>query len=135
MTALTKYIPNKEAINRAIQEVTQSDKDRMVRRGKFFLAADDIERYGSLRRPIFQHWGHNITVAAEEYTIARDGYWCYATHVCFELIPDTTEPEDWPEYQRTPTGWEPVAEKSLLVVKPSIDLLKFDWSKAIGVQK
>ena len=123
-----------ELLTKSFDEAQQ--KDRMVRRAKFFLSSSDIERYGSLRRPIFKHWGHNVLVAAQEYVGNRDGYWCYGTHNLFDLIPDTTDPLKWPEYQRTPTGWERVPEHEMLEArKPSIDLLKFDWSKLVGDNK
>jgi hypothetical protein len=137
MSSLIKYIPAQDILERALKKATEEPvSDRMVKRGKFFLYNSDIDRYGSLRRPIFQYYGHNIVVAAQEYELNRDGYWCYATHKDFDLIPDTTDPLKWPEYERTDTGWRRIPDHKMLeATKPSIDLLKFDWSKALGATK
>ncbi len=132
MSFLVKYVPAQDILDRAIEKALEPDETRMVRRGKFFLSDYEMQRYGSFRRPIFQYWGHNVIVADQVFD--RDGYWCYAIHNDFHLIPATTDPMEWPEYERTDTGW---SRKAVMIksVKPSIDLLKFDWSKALGVQK
>jgi len=56
MSSLIKYIPAQDILERALKKATEEPvSDRMVKRGKFFLYNSDIDRYGSLRRPIFQY--------------------------------------------------------------------------------
>lgn len=133
---LTQYIPGRNVLQEILERTVEENNERMVHRGKFYLSAFTAESNASLRRPIFQYWGHNVIVASQEYESERDGYWCYATHKDFDLIPDTTDPLKWPEYERTDRGWKRIPDHEMLEArKPSIDLLKFDWSKAIGVTK
>lgn len=79
---------------------------RRVKRGKFFLTDFEMEKHASLKRPIFQYWGHNVVVGQQDYYPALDGYWCFGTHPDFDLIPEFTPLEVWPDYVRTETGWK-----------------------------
>lgn len=79
--------------------------DAGVRRGRFFLSSLDQQRYGSLRRPIFAVWGHGVVVGQMDYYPERDGCMCYGTHDDFDRIPEFTPLNEWPEYERTETGW------------------------------
>lgn len=132
--SVVQYILGEDILNRAIQKAIEPEI-RMVRRGKFFLSEYEMARYGSLRRPIFQYYGHNVFVANQVDDSENMGVWCYGSHNDFNLIPDTIDPLEWPEYERTETGWSPRITKIGEAAKPSIDLLKFDWSKALGVNK
>ena len=79
---------------------------RRIRRGKFFLTSLDMERYGSLKRPILDFHCHGVRVEAMEYSPEADGMWCYGIHPQFITIPETMPSSDWPEYVRTATGWK-----------------------------
>jgi hypothetical protein len=83
---------------------------RSVRRGKFFLSNQEQARHGSLRYPIFEHWGHGVVVGemrshVRENEDEPEGMWCFGAHNDFDLIPEFMKPSEWPEYIRTPTGW------------------------------
>jgi hypothetical protein len=80
---------------------------RRVKRGKFFLSTVDQEKHGSLRFPIFQHWGFGVVVGQMDYDSTLNGHWCYGAHNDFDLIPDLTALGEWPEYERVEErrGW------------------------------
>ncbi len=83
---------------------------RRVRRGKFFLSNYEQRTFGSIRKPIFQYWGHGVVVGetvpfVREKDEDPEGMWCFGAHNDFDLIPEFMKPIDWPEYIRTPTGW------------------------------
>jgi hypothetical protein len=78
---------------------------RRVRRGKFFLSRHEQTTYGSIRKPIFEYWGHGVVVGEMASTEEPEGMWCFGAHNDFDLIPEFMKPSDWPEYTRTPTGW------------------------------
>jgi hypothetical protein len=96
--------------------VVQSDVEepRRIRRGRFFLSYYDQTTFGSLSRPIFEHWGHRVVVGDQIPDAERGGMWCYASHGDFALIDESTPPTDWPEYRRAADGWvrvEPIVER------------------------
>lgn len=78
---------------------------RRIRRGKFFLSDYEQEQFGSISRPIFEHYCHKVIVGETQPDTIREGIWCFAYHPDFELIPEFQPPSSWPEYVRTQTGW------------------------------
>jgi hypothetical protein len=78
---------------------------RRVRRGKFFLSDYEQTANASLKRPIFEYWGHGVVVGETVRDSEKSGQWCYAAHPDFDLIPEFQSLSVWPEYTRTPTGW------------------------------
>lgn len=83
---------------------------RRVRRGKFFLSNREQTTFGSIRRPIFEYWGHGVVVGETVPRIREnedepEGMWCYGAHNDFDLVPEFMKPSEWPEYVRTPTGF------------------------------
>lgn len=89
----------------AVEEV------RRIRRGKFFLSNYEQTNFGSLRRPIFLDYCHGVVVGLMEEDLSRDGMWCYGAHQDFDLIPESHEPHEWPEYKRTSTGFDRIDKK------------------------
>ena len=85
--------------------VRPEEEVRKVRRGKFFVPNYDLQAFGSLRRPIWEYRFHGVLVGQTEKDCERDGIWCFGVHPDFELIPEFQKLEDWPEYERTETGF------------------------------
>lgn len=114
-TERTALVPQRKLdfsrfIPKAVEHVAPPDGVRRVRRGKFFLSNFEQRTYGSLRRPIFEYWGHGVVVGEtvpfiREKDSDPEGMWCYAAHNDFDLVPEFMKPSEWPEYVRTETGW------------------------------
>lgn len=96
---------------------------RRVRRGKFFLSNYEQEQFGSLYRPIFQHYCHGVNVGETQPDPDRDGVWCFAAHNDFDLIPEFQPPSTWPEYVRTHSGWKKAEDKQSEASTARVDYL------------
>lgn len=96
---------------------------RRIKRGKFFLSNYEQEQFGSMFRPIFEHYCHGVVVGETVPDDERGGIWCYAAHNDFELIPEFQPPSSWPEYVRTSTGWKKAEAQQSEESKARIDYL------------
>jgi hypothetical protein len=103
--ALRQTLDAQELVRKTLESTSLAlrTEERVIRRGKFFLSNREQQLHGSVRRPIFQYWGHGVVVGETRPT--DDGVWCYGAHNDFDLLPESMSPDDWPEYTRTPTGW------------------------------
>lgn len=95
----------------AVDDATQAlpTELRRIKRGKFFLSNYEQEQFGSVFRPIFEHYCHGVVVG--ETLPVDGGIWCFAAHNDFDLVPEFQPPSSWPEYVRTPTGWKKAEAK------------------------
>lgn len=103
---VTNGVVEKSIRSIARLEETLPTNVRRIRRGRFFLSDYEQRTYGSLRKPIFEHYCHGVVVGETEPDEELGGLWCFAAHNDFDLIPENVDPKDWPVYIRTPTGWE-----------------------------
>lgn len=99
---VAKALQNSSEESRALEPV---EEVRRVRRGKFFVSSFDMADHGSLRRPIWEYHFHGVIVGQMEQDLDRNGFWCFGIHSDFELIPEFQKLSDWPEYERTDTGF------------------------------